>query len=78
MAKRSRMEWVKQKLGFEGLITVDLIGKSGGLTLMWKEKDQVPASDLDGHVVDNTKEIKPPSNKRVYKKDDGPNKKNNS
>lgn len=40
MDKRSRLEWVKKKLGFEGLITVDPVGKSGGLALMWKEKDQ--------------------------------------
>lgn len=45
------MEWIKNKLGFEGLITVDPIGKSGGLTLMWKEKEQVEVrSFLKNHI----------------------------
>lgn len=52
MAKRSRMEWVKQKLGFEGLITVDPIGKSGGLALMWKEKEQVEVRSYSKNHID--------------------------
>lgn len=52
MAKRSRMEWVKQKLGFEGLITVDPVGKSGGLALMWKERDQVEMRSYSKNHID--------------------------
>lgn len=51
MAKKSRMEWIKNKLGFEGLITVDPIGQSGGLALMWKEKEQVEVRNfLKNHI----------------------------
>ncbi|XP_074376795.1 uncharacterized protein LOC141718311 [Apium graveolens] len=52
MAKRSRLEWEKNKLGFEGLITVDPVGKSGGLTLMWKEKNQAELIGLSRHYID--------------------------
>lgn len=52
MAKRSRLEWVKNKLGFEGLITVDPVGKSGGIALMWKEKDQAELISLSQYHID--------------------------
>lgn len=35
--KKNKMEWIQTKLGFEGLITVDPQGMSGGLALLWKE-----------------------------------------
>lgn len=52
MAKRLRMEWVKQKLGFEGLFMVDPIGKSGGLALIWKERDQVEVRSYSKNHID--------------------------
>ncbi|XP_074355881.1 uncharacterized protein LOC141695541 [Apium graveolens] len=52
MSKRSRLEWVKNKLGYEGLITVDPIGKSGGLALMWTEKDQAELLSLSQNHID--------------------------
>ena len=51
-AKRSRMEWVKQNLGFDGLITVDPIGKSEGLALMWKDKEQVEVRSYSKNHID--------------------------
>jgi hypothetical protein len=35
------MEFVCVKLGFEGLFVVDPVGHSGGLALLWKEKNEV-------------------------------------
>ncbi|XP_017228967.2 uncharacterized protein LOC108204162 [Daucus carota subsp. sativus] len=43
-----------------------------------EQNTMVPASDLNGHVVDTPTEIKPPPIKRVHNKHDGPNKKNKS
>jgi exonuclease III len=37
--KKSRMEVVRVKLGFECMFVVDPIGRSGGLALLWKEID---------------------------------------
>jgi hypothetical protein len=36
-----RMEFLRVKLGFEGLFVVDFVGKSGGLALFWKEQNEV-------------------------------------
>jgi hypothetical protein len=33
--KKQCMEWLRVKLGFNGLFVVDSIGKSGGLALLW-------------------------------------------
>lgn len=52
MAKRSRMEWVRNKLGFEGMVTVDPVGKSGGLALMWKDKDQTELISFSQSHID--------------------------
>ncbi|KAK1381475.1 hypothetical protein POM88_028219 [Heracleum sosnowskyi] len=38
--RRSKMEWLQRRLGYEGLFVVDPIGRSGGLALLWKEKEQ--------------------------------------
>ena len=35
------MEFVRDRLGFEGLFVVDPVGRSGGLALLWKEKNEV-------------------------------------
>lgn len=31
LAKKEKMEWVRRKIGFEGMIVVEPIGRSGGL-----------------------------------------------
>lgn len=38
---KGRMEKLRRELKFEGLLSVNAVGKSGGLALMWKYKDQV-------------------------------------
>jgi hypothetical protein len=35
------MEFVHVRLGFEGLFVVDPVGRSRGLALLWKEKNEV-------------------------------------
>jgi hypothetical protein len=34
--RKSKMEGIIVKLGFEGLFVVELVGQSGGLALLWK------------------------------------------
>jgi exonuclease III len=38
---KARVEMVRIKLGFTGAFTVDPVGRSGGLTLLWKEEKEV-------------------------------------
>jgi exonuclease III len=40
-SSKSKMEFLRVKLGFDGLFVVDPVGRSGGLCLLWKEKDEV-------------------------------------
>lgn len=36
-----RLQKLRTSLGFDGLLTVDLVGRSGGLALFWKDKHSV-------------------------------------
>ena len=35
------MEWIRVKLGFAGLFAVDLVGRSEGVALLWKEEKEL-------------------------------------
>lgn len=37
--KKSKLEWIRNKLGFEGLVAVDPQGRSGGVALLWREEN---------------------------------------
>jgi hypothetical protein len=39
--QQNRMQVVRNKLGFAGMLVVDPIGTSGGLALIWKEATEV-------------------------------------
>lgn len=48
---RQRCSQWKFILGFEGLFVVDLVGKSGGLLLFWKNSVDVTISSFStGHI----------------------------
>lgn len=34
------MEWIRRKIGFEGLFVVEPEGRSGGLALFWRDMNQ--------------------------------------
>lgn len=40
IVRKSKMEWIQSKLGYKGLFVVEPQGRSGGLALLWKERDQ--------------------------------------
>lgn len=35
ISRKQHLEWLRVKLGFDGLFVVDPIGRSGGLALFW-------------------------------------------
>jgi hypothetical protein len=39
--RNKAMQRLRVSLGFDGLLTVDPVGKSGGLVLMWKNANEV-------------------------------------
>lgn len=47
-----RMEQVRARLGYQGLIVVEAEGRSGGLALLWRETDQVNLISLSQHHID--------------------------
>lgn len=38
---KNKMGWVKQKLGFNNMLVVDSVGRSGGLALLWSDEKGV-------------------------------------
>lgn len=43
---------MRKKLGFEGSVTIDSQGHSGGITLLWRNKDEVQLSSYSKNHVD--------------------------
>jgi hypothetical protein len=41
ISRKSRMEWIRVKLGFVGMFVVEPVGRSGGLALLWKEENEL-------------------------------------
>lgn len=49
---KGKLERLRRALSFDGLITVDAIGRSGGLALLWKIKEQVLLCSLSKNHID--------------------------
>jgi hypothetical protein len=41
ISRKQRLEWLRVKLGFDGVFVVDPVGRSGGFTLFWKDEIQL-------------------------------------
>lgn len=52
ICKKDKMDRIRTKLGFEGMITVDPLGRSGGITLLWREKEQVTLISMSNNHID--------------------------
>lgn len=50
--KTSYIEHLKTSLGYDKLITVDPIGRSGGLAVMWKRSYEVEVLSMDNRIID--------------------------
>jgi hypothetical protein len=42
---------IKQKMGFQNMLVVDCVGKSGGLALMWKEELEVEIQNYSQRYI---------------------------
>ncbi|XP_056859988.1 uncharacterized protein LOC130508476 [Raphanus sativus] len=51
-SRRSYMEYVVEKLGFQYLRSVDAKGKGGGLALLWKQSCEVEILQANSRVID--------------------------
>ncbi|KAL8103333.1 hypothetical protein AgCh_027776 [Apium graveolens] len=46
------MEFLRSKLGFEGMVLVESQGRSGGLAFLWRECEQANLLSLSQHHID--------------------------
>lgn len=47
-----KMERLRARLGFQGLLVIEAQGRSGGLAILWNETDQVSLISLSNHHID--------------------------
>lgn len=52
LSRKDKMEFIRCKLGFEGLFVVEPRGRSGGLEMLWKEQDQAKVLSFSHHHID--------------------------
>lgn len=52
LCRKDKMNWIRSKLGFEGMILVEPRGKSGGLALLRREKDQAELCSMSANHID--------------------------
>lgn len=52
LSTNSRMSYIKNKLGFKGVFTVDSLGRNGGLALLWREEVQVHINSYSRNHID--------------------------
>lgn len=48
----NRIEELRVKFGFDHCFSVDRIGRSGGLTVLWKQAAQCQVGRLSSHHID--------------------------
>lgn len=52
LSLKEKMEWVRSRLGFQGMIVVEVEGRSGGLALLRRFSDQVKLRSLSKNHID--------------------------
>jgi exonuclease III len=48
---KNKMEVIRSKLGFEGSFEIELMGRSGGLALLWKEAGRLEIQNFTRHHI---------------------------
>lgn len=48
----TRIQSIKHKLGFPGCFTINCLGRSGGLALLWKERIEIAISGYSKNHID--------------------------
>lgn len=46
------MEWIRNSLGYEGMVVIDPQGRNGGLALLWREQDQAKLRSMSQNHID--------------------------
>lgn len=52
ISRKDKMEWIRNVLGYEGMIVVEPEGRSGGLALLWREENQASLLSMSKHHID--------------------------
>ncbi|KAK1388963.1 Endo/exonuclease/phosphatase domain-containing protein [Heracleum sosnowskyi] len=52
LSNKEKMEWVRTQIGFQGMLVMEAQGRSGGLTLLWKEQEQVTLLSMSNNHID--------------------------
>ena len=52
LSNNRKMEEVRKKLGFEGMVVVEARGRSGGLAMLWKEADHADLLSFSTNHID--------------------------
>lgn len=52
LCRKEKMEWVRVKLGYDGIITVDPQGRSGGLAMLWRDVEHVKLMSYSQSHID--------------------------
>ena len=52
LRSKEKMERVRSRIGFQGMLVVEAHGRSGGLTLLWTDQSQVKLLSMSNNHVD--------------------------
>lgn len=52
LSSKKKMEWVRTRLKWQGMIVVEAQGRSGGLTLLWRDPDHVKLLSISQNHID--------------------------
>ncbi|WP_217613750.1 hypothetical protein, partial [Bacillus sp. GbtcB14] len=52
-SRKDTLEKVKIAIDFEGLLPVDVCGRSGGIALLWKVQDEVQLLGYSNNYIDD-------------------------
>ncbi|XP_030487638.2 uncharacterized protein LOC115704575 [Cannabis sativa] len=52
LSKKDVLERLRVRLGFEGLLAVDVVGRSGGIALLWKIEEDVQVLGFSNSYID--------------------------
>lgn len=52
IGRKDKMEWLRRKIGYDGVFAVEPQGRSEGITLLWKEMNQTKLLGYSTNHID--------------------------
>lgn len=52
VGRKDRMEWIRGKIGYDGIFAVEPYGRSGGIALFWKDMNQAKLIGFSKNHID--------------------------